>query len=186
MTKRRRFLRGGLVALTAAFCGGPAVLGQQAALSDQQLRAAYVLNFLRYVDWPERVFPTPDAPLILGVLGNEAAAGFAGIAGKVVRGHPVTVRTVSGSDEARGCHALYFPEQDARRFVSLLRSLQNAPVLTVSDVEGFVDIGGMIGLVHADNRLQFEVNLGGLGQAQLKASSQLLRLARNVVETRSR
>lgn len=171
--------------MTTALCGGPAAFGQQVTLSDQQLRAAYVLNFLRYVDWPERAFAGPDAPLVLGVLGVEAA-GFAGIAGKVVRGHPVTVRAVTGSDDARACHALYFPEQDARRFVGLLRSLQNAPVLTVSDVEGFIDIGGMIGLVHADNRLQFEVNLGGLSQAQLKASSQLLRLARNVVEPRSR
>lgn len=186
MTKRRRFLRGGLVAVTAALCGGTAVLGQQVALSDQQLRAAYVLNFLRYVDWPERVFATPDTPLLLGVLGADAASGFAGIAGKVVRGHPVALRVVSSGEDARGCHALFFPEQDTRRYVGLLRGLQNTPVLTMGDADGFIDIGGMIGLVHADNRLQFEVNLGALAIAQLKASSQLLRLARNVIEGRVR
>ena len=59
-------------------------------------------------------------------------------------------------------------------------------MLTIGDADGFVDVGGMVGLVHADNRLQFEVNLGLLQQAQLKASSQLLRLARNVIEAKPR
>lgn len=185
MSKRRRLLRGGLAALTAAFCGGRVAFGQQ-ALSDQQLRAAFVLNFLRYVDWPERVFPSPEAPLILGVPGTESVAALGGLAGKLVKGRPVAVRGVTSGDEARTCHAIYFQEQDARRDAGLLRSLQNAPVLTVGDAEGFIDIGGMIGLVHADNRLQFEVNLVAMSQAQLKASSQLLRLARTVIEGRGR
>lgn len=185
MSQRRRFLRRGFLAL-AALSGGAAVLGQQGGFSDQQLRAAFVLNFLRYVDWPERSFASQEAPLILGVLGGESSANLAGISGKVVKGHPVAVRSVYGIDDAKGCHALYFSDPDVRRIVTLLRGLQNLPVLTVSDAEGFIDIGGMIGLVPGDNRLQFEVNLSGLSQAQLKASSQLLRLARNVIDTRPR
>jgi hypothetical protein len=122
---------------------------------------------------------------VVCVLGGDAGT-LAGIAGKVINGHPVQVRAVATSDEARACHVLFIPEVDTRRFVGVLRALQNAPVLTISEAEGFIDIGGMIGLVHLDNRLQFEVNLGVVQQAQLKASSNILRLAHNVIEARPR
>ncbi len=162
-----------------------AALGQP-SLSDQQLKAAYVLNFIRYTEWPERAFATPDSPLVVCVLGDPGAAVLSGIAGKTLKGRSLQVRAVSSADEARACHALFIPELDARRFVSTLRALQNQPILTISEADGFIDIGGMIGLVHFDNRLQFEVNLSVVQQAQLKASSQLLRLARNVIEARPR
>jgi hypothetical protein len=156
----------------------------QQPLSDQQMKAAFVLNFIRYTEWPERAFATQDAPLAVCILGDPNASGMAGIAGKSLKGRSVQVRSAASADDARGCHVLYIPEADARRFVGTLRALQGTPVLTVSEADGFIDIGGMIGLVHIDNRLQFEVNLGVIQQAQLKASSQLLRLARNVIEAR--
>jgi hypothetical protein len=163
----------------------PTALGQQ-QLSDQQLKAAYVLNFIRYTEWPERTFAATDSPLVICVLGDPGIAGLAGMAGKTIKGRPLQVRAAVSADDARGCHALFIPEADARRFVGTLRALQSTPVLTIGEADGFIDIGGMIGLVHFDNRLQFEVNLGVLQQAQLKASSQLLRLARNVIEARPR
>lgn len=161
----------------------PAALGQP-VLSDQQMKAAFVLNFIRYTEWPERSFATADAPLNVCVFGDPGSAGVSGIAGRVIRGRMLLVRAAASADEARGCHVLFFPELDARRFVGSLRALQDAPILTIGEADGFIDIGGMIGLVHLDNRLQFEVNLGMVQQAQLKASSQLLRLARNVIEAR--
>lgn len=173
-----------LAACLLAAAMAPFARGQMAGLSDQQIKAAFLVNFVRYVDWPERSFATADAPMTVCVLGD--ATPLAGIVGKIVRGHPLQVRTVAGADEARTCHTLYVPDQDARRYVATLRGLQQQPVLTVGEGDGFIEAGGMIGLVHADTRLQFEVNLGVLQQAQLKASSQLLRLARNVIEARPR
>ncbi|MBK8919241.1 MAG: YfiR family protein [Betaproteobacteria bacterium] len=186
MSARRRLFRRILAAGLAPLCPSPTGFAQQQVLSDQQLLGAYLLNFLRYVDWPERLLPTPDSPLVLGILGSDAAGAFTGISGKLVKGHPVSVRPVLGAEDARSCHALYVPDQDSRRFVSVLRALHASPVLTISDAEGFIEVGGMIGLVRTDNRLQFEINLAVLSQAQLKASSQLLRLARSVVDGRPR
>jgi hypothetical protein len=163
----------------------PAALGQQ-ALSDQQMKAAFVLNFIRYTEWPERSFSTPDAPLAVCVVGDPGSAGVSGISGRVIRGRMLLVRTATSAEEARGCQVLFFPDLDARRFVGTLRAVQHMPILTIGEADGFIDVGGMIGLVHFDNRLQFEVNLGVVQQAQLKASSQLLRLARNVIEARPR
>ena len=178
----------GAIALATAGCGLLAplfVAAQPTPLSEQQLRAAYVLNFIRYTDWPERAFHAPNAPLVVCTLGDhQGSAALAGIAGKTIRGHTVQLRPVASADEARICHVLFVSETEARRFVGTLRALQHLPILTVSEADSFVDAGGMIGLVHIDNRLQFEVNLDGVQQAQLKASSQLLRLARSVIEAR--
>jgi len=187
MLNRRQLLRNALAAAAAGLLAPGFAYGQQAMLSDQQLRAAFVLNFIRYTDWPERSFAAADSPLALCVLGGEAsAASMSGIAGKLIRGHPLQVRTATTIEEVRACHVLFIPEPDSRRFVGTLRAIQSQPVLTISEAEGFIDAGGMIGLVHFDNRLQFEVNLGVVQQAQLKASSQLLRLARNIIEARPR
>lgn len=159
---------------------------QPARLSDQQLRTAYVLNFIRYIDWPDHAFAGSAAGIVVCTFGGEAGAPLAGIAGKQVRGRTVALRSVANAEEARSCNVLFVREPEARRFVGMLRALQHAPVLTVSEVDAFIDVGGMIGLVHLDNRLQFEINLGAMQQAQLKASLQLLRLARNVIEARPR
>ncbi len=174
-----------LAAAAVWLCVLPKALGQQ-PLSDVQMKAAFVLNFIRYTEWPERSFAAPDAPVVACVLGDPSATALAGIAGRSIRGHAVQVRAVLSADEAHACHVLFVPDIDMRRFVGILRAVQNSPVLTVSDAEGFIDAGGMIGLVHFDHRLQFEINLGVMQQAQLKASSQLLRLARNVIEARPR
>lgn len=187
MSNCRRLFGAALIAVVAALCGLLEAYGQQAAFSDQQLKAAFVLNFIRYTEWPDRTYAAPEASTVVCTLGGDlAGGGLNGIAGKAIKGHPVQVRAVHTADEARACHLLYVPEADLRRYIPVLRTLQQQPVLTVSEAEGFVDAGGMIGLVHGDNRLQFEVNLGALQQAQLKASSQLLRLARNIVEARPR
>jgi len=160
---------------------------QQAKLSDQQIRTAYVLNFIRYTDWPDRAFAGSDANIVLCTFGGDPGApGLAGIAGKQVRGRTITLRSVAGADDARGCNVLFVREPEARRFVGTLRALQHQPVLTISEADAFIDAGGMIGLVQLDDRLQFEINLTAIQQAQLKANLQLLRLARNVIEARPR
>ena len=187
MSRRRRLLRAVVASGAAVLLGLPVALGQQTVLSDQQLKAAFVLNFIRYTDWPERLFAGPETPLALCVLGGDTGTmALGGLAGKVVKGRLLQVRSVNSVDDARACHVLVVPETDLRRSIPILRALQQQPVLTISEADGFVDAGGMIGLIHSDNRLQFEVNLGVVQQAQLKASSQLLRLARNIVEARPR
>ncbi len=187
MNARQHFLRHTFAALLAGLLLSPLATGQTSGLSDQQLRNAYVLNFIRYVDWPDRAFAGNDAGIVLCTSGGDAGASpLAGIGGKQVRGRTITLRSITGAEEARGCNVLFVREPEARRFVGTLRALQHLPVLTISEADAFIDAGGMIGLVHLDDRLQFEINLTAIQQAQLKANLQLLRLARNVIEARPR
>jgi len=77
---------------------------------------------------------------------------------------------------------MFIAESEERRIPELLRVVKGSPVLTVGDVDGFAEAGGMIGLINADNRVQFEINNEAAQRANLKISSQLLRLARLVKE----
>jgi hypothetical protein len=81
---------------------------------------------------------------------------------------------------------VFVADSEQRRLAQTLRSLAGEPILTVSDIEGFIDVGGSIGIVQGEQRLEFEVNRDALDQAQLKASSNLLKLARNLANLKGR
>lgn len=177
-----RPLRAALCALaTLAALAGSAAARAQHALPEHQLKAAFVLNFARYVTWPERAFAGRDASLVICVIGRDPAeVALADLEGKQAQGRTVRVRRAVAAEDSAGCHLAYVGESEARRLAPTLREL-GSRVLTVSDTDGFVDAGGAIGIVRGENRLQFEVNRGALDQGELKASAQLLRLARIVL-----
>ena len=182
----RSFLGSGLLTLACALATVTEVAAQ-AAVNETQAKAGFVLNFMRYVEWPERVFAARDTPLLLCVLGrDEVATALTALDGRQVQGRPIAIRRLTSQDEARSCQVLFIAESEARRLALVLRAVAGLPVLTVSDADAFIDAGGAIGIVRGDGRLQFEVNRASLDQAQLKASSNLLKLARNLVDVKGR
>lgn len=168
----------GLLALCAL--GLPAVGRGQ--VPEPQLRAAFVLNFVRYIEWPDKAFAAKDSPIVLCMAGREeGVVALSSLDGRKVQERTIRVRLEVGAEAARSCQVVYIGEAEARRGAALVRSLQSLPILTVSDAEGFIDSGGAIGIVSGEQRLQFEINRTALDKAQLKASSQLLKLARAVL-----
>lgn len=184
----RPLTRSGLAALlafAAAFAGSGG--HAQTSLTEAQAKAAFVVNFARYVEWPERAFATRSAPLLICALGRSTVGNaLEAHEGREVQGRPIAVRQLLGIDEARPCQVLFIADSEERRMLSLLRSVAGQAILTVSDAEAFIDAGGGIGLVRADQRLQFEVNRQALEQAQLRASSNLLKLARNLTDSKGK
>lgn len=172
---------GRVLVLVAATCLAPLARGQ-AAVSEAELKVALVYNFARFVDWPDRAFSTAEAPLNLCLIGGDRFGGaFSSIEKRKVQGRPLKLRIGITADEATGCHVAYIGDLPARQLPSTLRLLSGRPVLTISDMEGFIDLGGAIGIVPGEQRLQFEINRTALDQADLRASSQLLKLARAVL-----
>ena len=152
-----------------------------ADLAEYQVKAAFIYNFARYVEWPPEALGGRDAPFNVCIVGQDPfGAAFAAVEGRVVSGRPLRVRREVRPEEAAGCQIAFFADSEERRFLSELRILGSAPVLTISDIEGFAEAGGAIGLFVADNRLQFDANFATLQRASLKASSKALRLARTV------
>ncbi len=159
----------------------------QTTLSDAPVKAALVLNFARYVDWPDAAFASPADAVVMCLIGRDTLGGaLLTLESKQIRNRPIKVKNGISVDDARNCHIAFISDSEERRVVPLLRKLADKPILTISDISGFIDMGGGIGIVQGESRLQFEVNRRALEQAGLKASSNLLKLARNLADSAGR
>ncbi len=147
-------------------------------LSEAQVKAAYIHNFAKFVEWPAEAFAAAQAPLVLCVAGKDGLGGaLAAIEGKPVQGRDLRIKRAVGTDEVRTCHMLFVSEGDEKSVGEVLRAVGALPVLTIGDVDGFAAAGGAIGFVPRDDRVLFEINPDAAKRANLKISSQLLRLA---------
>lgn len=175
------FIRGGWrIGLLVAVLSWAISALAQAPLTESQAKASALFNFARYVEWPERAFASREAPFVFCLSGRDSLpSGLGSLEGRPLHGHVTQVRRVFSVDEVHGCHVLFISENEERRLVPMLRSIMKEPVLSVGDGVGFIDAGGAIGIVLEDGRIRFDINRAALEQAQLRASSNLLRLARN-------
>lgn len=147
------------------------------ARSEEQLKAAYLVNFLRYIEWPNN---PPSVTVCL--FGRDALANnVMSYEGRTVGGRELRVRRISNVEQMQECHALFIPENEENRLSVVFRTLNGYPVLTVSDIENFAQRGGAIGLVRAPSNLQFDVNADIMQRLGLRPNLQMLRLARQVV-----
>jgi len=167
--------------LMAALLGALAVSSYagEVAPSEAQLKAAFLLNFPKYVDWPASAFSQPDSPIIVGIFGDDpVAAEFATMsAGKAVDGRPIQLLRVTTPDQCRGCHVLFIHAGEDHKLPEILSAVRGANILTVGESDEFLNQGGMINLARHDRRIQLEVNLDATRQTELKISSKLLALA---------
>lgn len=150
-------------------------------LSEYQVKAAFIYNFVRFVEWPADAPAMRDRDFSVCIVGQDPfGAAFASVEGRLVSGRPLRVRRDVRLDDAATCHVAFIPESEERRYQALLKFLGTTPILTISDIEGFAEAGGAIGLFVLDNRLKFDANFATLQRTNLKVSSQVLRLARTV------
>lgn len=152
----------------------PSTFGE--VTSESQLKAAYLVNFLKYVEWPGT-----RSTISICLFGRENLGPYlASYEGRLIAGRELRIRKVSSLDQLSDCQALFIPDTEEARIGAVLRWVDRQPILTVSDVETFVRDGGAIALIRNEGRLQFDVNAETISRANLKASSQMLRLARQV------
>ena len=171
--------RHGLAALLAFLLGSllPGAAGAS-EFDEYAVNAAYLYNFAKYVEWPPGTFASADAPLLICIVGdNPFGDALAALSGKTVGDHPVEVRHIPTAMGLDQCHVVFVGRAEQGRFKALLAKLARQPILTVSDISDFAQTGGIIGLVEADQRIRFDINLTATRQAHLKLSSQLLKLA---------
>jgi len=153
--------------------------GQRA--SEYQLKAAFVYNFTKFIDWPgESVRSLTFQICVLGQnpFGSELTQLTDG---KVIEGRPVQVLIVTNYHLARSCQVVFISASENAHMKEILSALRGRSVLTVGDSQGFVDAGGMIELLVEDERMRFEVNLHAANEARLKISAKLLSLAKAVL-----
>jgi hypothetical protein len=176
--RARRYRRIGLIFAAAWIFQGSSA---EPALTEVQAKASVLFNFARYVEWPERAFATPNAPLTFCLAGRDSLSSVqATFEGRTIGGRATAVKRVFGVSDLRGCQVLFVGESEENRLAPMLFALGTEPVLTVSDVAGFNSLGGAIGITLEDGRIQFDINRQALERVNLRASSNLLRLARTL------
>jgi uncharacterized protein DUF4154 len=169
---RRFALAGALVGLQTA---------QAASTAEHEIKAAFMYNFAKFVQWPAASFGQPQAPLIVCAMGDDGlGSALDTIEHKVAQGHELRVRRRIRLDDAKSCHILFVAASERGRLAAILHALAGASVLTISDIDGFAEAGGVIGLYNVDNKLQFSINQEQARSASLQINSQLLKLAKIV------
>jgi hypothetical protein len=150
--------------------------------SEYQVKAAFLFNFAKFVEWPADAFINADAPLQICVLGQDPfGEDFEAIRNKTVNGHRLEVVHPSGVPQAKACQIIFVASSEKERVREIVHSLRGASILTVGDTLGFASKGGMINFVLEEDRVRFEINLKASERAHLKLSARLLTVAKLIV-----
>lgn len=143
------------------------------------LKASYIYNFAKFTEWPAGLVPAAE-PFVMCVLGD-AEVGDAledAVKGRELAGHRLTVSRVTRTGVGRVCHVLYVSGVTASQASQLVAGLRDVPVLTISDVERFTELGGIAQLFFEYGRLRFTIQREAATRARLQISSRLLALAK--------
>jgi hypothetical protein len=170
------------------------------ASREYQVKAAFLYNFIKFVDWPEESSDS-NKPIIIGIIGNDPfGSAFDPIKDKPVKERKVIVKWFKGLDELekssqmdksgkhpqieaiRECNLLFICHSEKEKLKETLDLLKDRSILTVADMQGFLESGGIVNFVIEENKVGFEINLVAAEHAKLEIRSQLLRLAKRVVE----
>jgi hypothetical protein len=161
------------------------ILMQPAQAADEptleyRVKAAFLLNFVKFTEWPASAFPSADAPLSVCILGLDPFGGTIDqiSRGEVVNGRRIEIQRLKRAPVPRACQVLFVGKEEKDQQGTLAGL--NAGVLTVGEEDDFLQAGGMIAFVIANRRTRFDVNQAAVERAGLKLSSRMLSVARAV------
>ncbi len=171
-----------------------------AASPEYQIKAAFLYNFLKFVEWPKAKIRESNESVIIGIIGkNVFKNSFEYIEDKTIEGKKVDIKQFKGFEELqkadqekrskqhpqikdiRKSHLLFICPSEKKKIADILESVKGYGVLTVADTDGFLETGGIINLMMEEKKVRFEINMAAAKQAKIQIRSQLLRLAKKVV-----
>ncbi len=167
---------------------------------EYQIKAAFLYNFVKFTDWPgESAADSNDPntvdsnePITIGIIGEDPFGdAFEPVKDKRVKGRTIVLKRFKGLEESkqsneqiegvRKCRLLFVCRSQKKQLGQIIDLVKDRPVLTVADMEGFLESGGMINFIMEDNKVRFEVNLAAARHAGLRINSRLLGLAKRVL-----
>ncbi len=160
---------------------GPSSATGQTA-DEYQVKAAFMYNFAKFVDWPAGTLGAPAQPITFCVLGQTplSQALRDTLSGKVVDQRPLAFRQISETKQARECQVLFMSLTDKKQMRQALDEVKSLPILTVGEVDGFTGEGGVVRFLLDAGRVRLEFNLDAADGAKLHISAKLLGLAKTV------
>jgi hypothetical protein len=167
------------IALAIAAASPRSVAGQARRAGEYELKAAFIYNLIRFVDWPEDVFPSASDSIRLVIIGHDRGNGAVDrlLAGKTVDHRSIVVVHSASGVLAPAGNIVFVAASEEQRLARVLAPYCHAPVLTVSDIVNFAGRGGVIGLVTEDRAVRFAINRTAAEEARLRISAQVFHLA---------
>ncbi len=177
--------------------------GDTAKRREYQVKAAFQYNFLKFVEWPKQVVDS-NVPITIGIIGEDPfGKAFEPLKNKLVDGKKVVIKRFKGYaelakeaddhspvkhpelKEIRKCRILFITRSEKSKLKQILKAVCGNNVLTIADMPGFLEAGGMINFLLENKKVRFEINAVAAEKAKLDISSQLLRLAKRVIKEES-
>lgn len=182
LTKTRQVSLWAALGLGVLLCGAH---GAEAP-SEYQVKAVFVFNFSRFVEWPQQAFTTPNQPFAICILGDDPFGGRLeeAVRGEQINQHPLTVRRFRSVGESDNCQILYIDRSQGGQLHQILAALDHRSILTVSELNDSAERGGMIQFTTESNHIRLRINVDAARAAGLTISSKLLRPA-EIVATRT-
>lgn len=196
-----------LIVLMLALFVAPIAIKAQAESAqsrEYQIKAAFLYNFIKFVDWPEGKFPDSNEPIIIGIIGKDLFGdAFKPVKDKKTKGRDVIIRYFESfkklkksteKDKSKSdqkietltkCHLLFICSSEQKNLKKIINTVKDHSVLTVADTLGFLEAEGIINFVMERKKVRFEINIAAAKRAKLKIRSNLLRLAKRIVEEKA-
>jgi len=157
------------------------IFAQGADPAEYKVKAAFIYNFAKFVEWPDEPH---DNNLTLCVLGEGSfCAAIRTIKGKIISGKRIQIRRINSIKDLKDCNILFIASSEKHNLPHLIDDLDGSRILTVGDTEGFAEQGVIINLYIENDKVRFKINIGAARRANVKLSSKLLKLAKIVTST---
>lgn len=165
--------------LTLVVLAAAAAPRAHAAPSEYQVKAVFLFNFAQFVDWPAEAFPRPDAPFVIGILGEDPFGAQLDdvVRGEHAGGRALVIERYRNVGEIRNCNILFIGRTETTHLGEILATLKGRSILTVGDADPAAPRGVMIRLVNENNRIRLRIDVAAAKACNLTISSKLLRPA---------
>jgi hypothetical protein len=157
---------------------------QSAPSVEYQVKAAFLFNFAKFVEWPPDAFPSEQTPITLCVFRYDPFGSVLDevIRGKTINNRELTARRTTELPELKGCHLIFVSAREDKVLSEIEKNVKGGSVLVVGESGDFAERGGAVQFFLEENKLRFAINVDAVQRARLQVSSKLLALARVVHE----
>jgi len=148
--------------------------------TEYEVKAAYLYNFAKFIDWPAEKLAEGSSPLVIGILGEDPFGNTldATVKDKAIRNHALKIRRLDAGEDPRGCHILFVGKPQNSELDAIAEKVKDSAVLIVGETNDFLDHGGMIRFFLESDTVRFEINPAPALRARLQISSKLLSVAK--------
>jgi hypothetical protein len=154
---------------------------QSALQREYEIKAAYLYNFIRYIDWPADTLPPVGGAITIGIVGDSPfGPAIDPLNGKQIKGRTLVVKSIVTARDFEQCQIVFICASEKMRLPEIFGQLKDTRALTVSEIDGFATRGGIINFISERNKVRFEINPDAARRTGLNVSSELLKLARLV------